>query len=46
MSFVSHLEEFFIGKTDWFEYEKHVECYFMANGINDKEKKRDLFLSV
>lgn len=31
---MSVLEEFFVNKTDLFEYQECLELYLMANGIN------------
>ena len=46
MALVGTIENFSISHDNWSEYVERVEQYFIANGINDADKKKGTLLTV
>lgn len=43
---IGHVEHFQPGVDDWEQYEERLQQYFVANGINDEDKKWAILLTV
>ena len=46
MATLGKVDEFDANKEEWSQYEERLSHFFLANGIDDAEKKRAVLLSV
>ena len=43
---LGHVDEFDSTKDDWLQYVERLEHFFMANGVDNAEKKRAVLLAA
>ena len=46
MALVGSIETFNVDHDNWLEYVERIEQHFVANGINDDDKKKGILLTV